>query len=387
MPDLTIGRLGELTQEELDRLIAELLESEGVRVEVRKATTDSDDEIDIPVVLTSDGTELLEVRKSGRSPLSGLSLPRLATRARALQVSRAKIYVTGEIDADRMAAYKAILDELQQGTGVIADIVDGSGIVARLGNQPQLAKKWFPTQEEVEEAAQAKGFPKPLTLLLTHTPSAASARPEYVRLIWTALVVGILVWMPLDLTPTCARWISGIGLGIIVIGVISTQLLRPDHETRREIGDAVMDLVLPVKRPSSFGRQVLKSQRGKWGPAALDYAKRLPGLILYAGARTALLLFLITFCFIYLLVWSLDPGMCGQEGCREAAFLSVGPTADFGEFMHLTVQAAFFNVPSEIQPGTSLTRGLVDAEFVLSAVLLGSYAAFFGFQRLNRRET
>ena len=142
-----------------------------------------------------------------------------------------------------------------------------------------------------------------------------------------------------------------------------------------------MSRVVPVKFAQSLRREIFSEP--DWKIPAADYVKQLPGVLLTAITRTALLLFLTSCTLVYLLTWGLASGTCTRSTCKDGAFTMIGSHPHLGVFVDLAVQAAFFNLPSDISPNTSYAHGLIDAEFVLSAVLLGTYAAFYGFRTLG----
>jgi len=401
MSELSLEALHGLTERDLKLLVRELLEAEDTQfVSASQPATSagvvsSEQEAGPLLVREASETALVEAHRSGRSPLAGMSLQRAAMRASTFGASRAVVFLTGTLDADRQAALADVLAEVDRGTGVEVRLVDAQELLRRLQPHTELTRKYFPSEREAQEAADEQNIPQLIVRaanVVAHKPAATPIRAggNVLRLVWTTGAVLVLIWVPVEVDPLTARWIGGIGLGLIALGVSLAQLFRPDVEYRAYLADSVMDALIPVKDEMAVRRDLTAGRYGN-GPAglALDTLKRLPSALVRASTQTALLLFLVTCSLSYLLLWAVDAQTCAEAtGACKGAFAGLPEQARLGDFMNLAVHAAFFEVPDNIKPASRLARGLLGAEFVSSAVLLGSYAAFFGFtgvQQSNAR--
>lgn len=391
MPEPTLAGIQSLGGGDLSSLVHELLSAEGVGV--LSAHRDEADQAESFILERLDGRRLIEAHHSRGTPLGGLSLPSIAARATSAGLSEASVFLSGALDTERRAALSPLLARVKSGTGVSIELVDAQELLARLVAQPQIAARYFPTETDAEEAAEQQDIPRALVRIayaVAPKPSDAPSRAvgrDRLRLLWTASVVLLLIWLPLSLDPDQARVAGAAGLGVIVLAVLVAQLSRSTSAKSAHPPNSVMDVLLPIKDELAVGRSVTMARLGS-GPAGIvvDILKQLPSALVRTSAQTALLVFLVGWCFAYLLLWGVDPGACASTADCSHAFAGQAEHARVGDFMNLAVHAAFFNVPDNIVPASRLARALMGAEFVLSAVLLGSYAAFFGFRGLRRSD-
>lgn len=381
-PHIPVGELRGLTQHEWRDLIAALLEAEGIEwisgpvprePDFREDGEREPTETPAPLLARADGVQVLvEAHRSGRTVLDGVSLQGVALRASEQHAEQAWVFVTGSLDAERQSVMADILTTIRRGTGVEIKLYDGEQLAGRVSRHPALASAYFPTEAEAEESAREQRI-SPLVVRAASfvAPRTRDARGPFAvrRLAWTAALVFALIWLPVKVDQGEARLIGGLGLLLIAL---AAGLANRADQWDRASADSVMDALIPTKDEMAVRRGVTTKIYGN-GPAGLvvDTLKQIPVALVRTSTQTALLLFLVTCALTYLLLWGLDSG----------AFAGVGQEAQLGDFMNLAGHAAFFNLPGDIDPESRVARGLVGAEFVLSAVLLGSYAAFFGFTR------
>lgn len=382
-----------LGSDDLTSLVCELLTAEHAGVLSAQGVEESQADV-LLLQEQGGGQRLIQAHRSLGTPLGGLSLPGIAARAMSVGVSHASVFLSGVLDAERQTALGPLLMKVRSGTGVSVELIDAQELLTRLVAQPPVAARYFPTETDAEEAAERQDIPRALVRIayaVAPKPSDApspSVRRERLRLSWTAGGVLLLIWLPVKLDPGQARLVGGVGLGVILLAVLVAQVATSTGDRRARPPDSVMDALLPIKDELAVGRSVTMARLGS-GPTGItvDILKQLPSVLLRASTKTALLLLLVGCSCAYLLLWGVDSGACATTAHCAHAFVGPADRASAGDFMNLAVGAAFFNPPSNIQPASRFARALVGAEFVLSAVLLGSYAAFFGFGgRLRSRD-
>lgn len=390
----TVAEFQSLAEAELRLLVSDLLRAEGLKLRAPERVSGSPEvRTSEPIIVEDqeDAPQLIEVHRSQGTALGGLSLPSLAARARHLEISDVTVYLSGVVDADRMSALESVAERMKSGTGVAFEFVDAEQLADRVAHHSKLMSRYFPSEADAALAGAEQDIPAGLIRLAyavapkPREHGRASAVSERLRLVWTVAVVAALIWDPVAVSPCQARWIGGIGLGAILIAVLIAQLNMRGVASRGSEPESVMDLLVPIRDEQAVGRDVTMSRLGS-GPLGLtlDILKQSPAALVRMSTRTALVLFLVACSCVYVLLWSFDNGACTSGADCAHAFAGLGERARLGDFTNLAVHAAFFNLPDNIEPSSRLARALVGAEFVFSAVLLSSYAAFFGFSWRNR---
>lgn len=206
----------------------------------------------------------------------------------------------------------------------------------------------------------------------------------YFRVGWSVAAVLLFVSLPITVTPFEARWTGGLGLGLILLalGLAQYGKLRPGG--RAPPVNSVMDALIPLDDEMAIRRNVTLYG---YGPAAMtvDFLRAIPEALVRAATGTGVVLFVAAFSLLYLLTWGVDPGVChaATTAC-SGAYSGLGRRASVGGLVNLAVQGAFFNLSGTVAPASRFAQGLMDTEFLLSALLLVSYARLFGLPETMR---
>src|SRR5205814_1060721 len=158
------------------------------------------------ILRETDGLRLIEAHRSQGTPLGGLSLPALATRAAAAGAEHATVVINTFLDAEREAALTPVLARVKSGTGVVIDILDAEKLLSRVRPHQDISARYFPDESDAQEAAADQNIPKALVrvayVVAPKTPPSPTGHGRNkMRLAWTAGAVLLFIWLPLKLNP------------------------------------------------------------------------------------------------------------------------------------------------------------------------------------------